>query len=448
MKYTELDKNKHVIIIGAGLSGLSAAYDLTRQGFRVTILEAAREIGGLASSIQVEGASIERFYHFICRNDADLLNLVHELDIGHKLHWRHVKTSYFHHGEMYGFATPFDLLRFKPIPFSQRIRFGLNIMHSRYRNEWHKLDKLAAKPWLIGQVGPQAYEVIWEPLLRAKFGDFHDQISGAWIWHRINRVARSRHRMWESDVFGYLENGTETVIDALLDNLRQSETFQLRTEARVQRIVIEDGRVKGVSLSPTGEFIPSTFVVSTVALPQLLSFLPTVAGYTDRLSSIEYVGVVCMLLQLNQQLTDSFWVNINDPRVSFNGIIEYTNLNPCPDWGKSHFVYVPYYLHPRDKRWTFGDDQLYEEYTTALQILKPEFDTSWVENWWVSRARYAQAICSVGFADMMPDHETPIRGLYLTDSTQYYPEDRTISAAIRLGRRVARLIKDCDDQRL
>jgi hypothetical protein len=68
------------------------------------------------------------------------------------------------------------------------------------------------------------------------------------------------------------------------------------------------------------------------------------------------------------------------------------------------------------------------------------FDDTWIEEAQISRAPFAQAICTVGFDDIMPSHQTPIAGLYITDSTQFYPEDRSISAAIRLGRRVAAMV--------
>lgn len=436
------ENNRHVIIIGAGLSGLSAAYELIQNGFRVTIIEAAGEVGGLASSILVEGVPVERFYHFICRGDDDLLNLVYELGIDDKMHWRQVQTSYYYHGKMYEFGTPFDLIKFEPVPFAQRIRFGLNVMHSRYRQEWRSLDRLPAKQWLIDRVGSQAYQVIWDPLLRVKFGDYYDKVSAAWIWHRINRVAKSRRRLWERDSFGYLENGSETVVDALLDKCRSSHAFQIRTGTRIQRIVLDKHQATGVQLVENAEFVPSDFVISTVALSQLTRLLPPGDQFVDQLSEIEYLGVVCMLLQIKKQFGSSFWTNINDQRIAFNGIIEYTNLNLRPDLLGSHLVYIPFYLHPDNERWNYSDDQLYDEYTSALKYLNPNFDTQWVKNWWVSRARYAQAICHVGFADIVPDHRAPHRGLYITDSTQYYPEDRTISAAIRLGRRVARMIQE------
>jgi len=75
-----------ICIIGAGLAGLSAAFDLGRSGYDITILEASEDLGGLASSLNLSDIRLERFYHFICTGDRDLTDLIDELGIGHKLH--------------------------------------------------------------------------------------------------------------------------------------------------------------------------------------------------------------------------------------------------------------------------------------------------------------------------------------------------------------------------
>src|SRR5690242_17035916 len=76
---------KHVIILGAGLSGLAAAHDLLKAGHRVTVMDGMKDFGGLASSVRIEGQWVERFYHFICRNDTHLVELVHELGLERSL---------------------------------------------------------------------------------------------------------------------------------------------------------------------------------------------------------------------------------------------------------------------------------------------------------------------------------------------------------------------------
>jgi len=389
----------------------------------------------------VAGRKIERFYHFICKGDQDLLDLVAELDLEEQLHWQLSNTSFYYHGRSYGFGSPIDLLRFSPVPWLQRIRFGWNVIDSRFRRQWQRLDDVAARSWLIDRIGQKAYDVIWDPLLRVKFGEYHDQVSAAWIWHRIHRVASSRRRFWEKDYFGYLEGGSETVIEGLLNRLRRMPNVEIRTGAAVERILSEGGRVSGVLLKGENQPMACRDLVSTIALPALLKLAPDLPDdYRSKLSQIEYLGVVCGLVKVRQPLTQSFWVNINDPSIPFNGVIEYSNLNKHLGMGNSAIVYVPYYLHRAVPRFHFSDDQLVAEFVAGFKRISPEFDESWIEEVHVSRASHAQAICSIGFSKLVPKHEAPLEGLYITDSTQYYPEDRTISAAIRLGRRVATMI--------
>ena len=52
-------KSNRVIVIGAGIGGLSAAVDLARQGLEVVVLEKAAEPGGKIRSLEIDGARIE-----------------------------------------------------------------------------------------------------------------------------------------------------------------------------------------------------------------------------------------------------------------------------------------------------------------------------------------------------------------------------------------------------
>lgn len=430
-----------VCVIGSGLSGLSAARDLGRLGFRVVVLEAASEVGGLASSVVVAGRPVERFYHFICRGDADLIDLVDELGLSSRLHWRRATTSYLHQGTLYPFGTPLDLLRFRPVPFLQRVRFGLNVISSRYRRSWAELDRVPARAWLSRQVGTEAYRVIWEPLLQMKFGTAHDQVSAAWVWHRVHRVATSRRRLWEPERFGYLELGSATVVDGLLEELRGMPLVEVRVGVRVQEVVVEGGRTTGVRVDGGGEPLACDAVLSTAALPALLRLAPQLdPAYRRRLEAVTYLGVVCGLLRLDRPLGSSFWVNINDDRTHHTGVIEYGNLNRHLDLGGGSIVYVPDYLESTHERFGWDEGRLVAGYERCLACVNPSFERSWIEEVVISRATHAQAICTVGFSASIPDHRSPVRGLYLTDSTQFYPEDRTLSAAVRLGRRAAHLI--------
>jgi protoporphyrinogen oxidase len=428
------------VIIGGGLAGLATAYDLAKAGEPVTILESAPTFGGLASTIPIEGLHIERFYHFICRADVDLMQLVDELGLSQYLHWEVSRTQFYYNGSMYQFSRPYHLLTFSPVPLIQRLRFGLHVLASRFRKSWEELDGIPARSWLIEKVGKQAYYVIWHPLLGVKFGDYHDKISAAWIWHRINRVATSRKGLLGKEYLGYLEFGTDTVTDALVEFLKKQPNVTMRPSVAVEEIVIEGDKVQGVRLKD-GEMLATDNVVSTVPMTVLSNLAPNVEpGFKEKIDKIEYIGVVCMLLHLDRPLTGAFWTNINDPEISFNGVIEYSQLNTRVSDKNVHILYIPYYLRADDPRYQAADDALYHEYSGMIKQMFPEFDDSWVKSYQVFRARFAQAICHTHFAELVPEYHPATEGLYVTDSTQFYPEDRTISAAIRVGRTVAGMI--------
>ena len=65
-----------VIVIGAGVMGLAAAYHALKRGHEVTVLEAAPEAGGMAAHFDFAGLSIERFYHFVCKADHATFDLL------------------------------------------------------------------------------------------------------------------------------------------------------------------------------------------------------------------------------------------------------------------------------------------------------------------------------------------------------------------------------------
>lgn len=429
---------KHVVVLGAGLAGLTAAYRLVRQGYTCTLVEAANEVGGLASSFSLQGRNVERFYHFICRGDDDLLKLAAELGLQDAVRWKQTHTAFYYNGRTYPFGAPWHLLFFKPVPWLQRIRFGLHILRSRYRKRWQWIDRIPAQPWLIENIGEQAYNVIWHPLLRIKFGDDARYISAAWVWHRIWRVAKSRRRLWERESFGYLRGGSHTLVEALLAWLQAQPGFGLRLGQAAQAINWEAGSVSGVRLED--DTLPCDAVISTVALPQLEKLLPELeasselaAAFMQNLRAIRYIGVVCMVLQLKQPFSRCFWTNINDSQVSFNGVIEQSNLADDLRQAGLNLLYIPFYLPTTEPRFRASQGDLLAEYLPMLKRVNPAFDESWIESCQVFRAHYAQAVCTVGFADVRPPLATPLAGLFLTDSTQFYPEDRTLSAAIQYG---------------
>ena len=73
--------------------------------------------------------------------------------------------------DFFRLSTPADLLRFSPLPLPGRLRLGLLALRARRMRGWRRLEDRTAADWLRELGGEQVYRVVWELLLRGKFGD-------------------------------------------------------------------------------------------------------------------------------------------------------------------------------------------------------------------------------------------------------------------------------------
>jgi protoporphyrinogen oxidase len=425
---------RRAVVIGGGPAGIKAAHALVKAGVEVTLLESSQVLGGLASSFDVQGVRIERYYHFVCKGDDHLVDTLAELGLSHRLRWRDSRMAYFVDGRLYPFLTPVELLRFSPLRPEDRVRAGLAVKLAQRMKE-EDLAEQRAIPWLKRMFGESAYRVIWEPLMRFKFAEHAEDISAAWIWARMVRLSRSRTSPWREEL-GYIEGGSKVVLEGLGRDF-EARGGRVVLGADVQRIVIESGRAAGVRVG--GETIAADAVISTATTSRFRQMAPDLDGpYMEGLRRIPTIGIFCLFLRLARPVTPFFWVNTNDPRVPFAGMIEYTNLNPLPELGGDTILYVPQYLSADDPRYAQDDEQVLRSYTNALALIHPAFDRSWVRFSAVFRDRFAQPICLTDYRATTPSVQTPIPNLFLTDSCQLHPHDRTISGSFGLGLEAAR----------
>jgi protoporphyrinogen oxidase len=425
---------KRAVVIGGGPAGIKAAHALVKAGVEVTLLEGSQVLGGLASSFDVQGVRIERYYHFICKGDDHLVDTLEELGLVHLLRWRDSRMAYFVDGRLYPFLTPIELLRFSPLSLADRVRAGAAVKLAQRMKE-EDLAEERAIPWLKRMFGERAYRVIWEPLMRFKFAEHAPEISAAWIWARMVRLSRSRTSPWREEL-GYVVGGSKVVLEGLGRDFA-ARGGRVVLGAAVERIRIEDGRASGVRVD--GETLPADAVISTATTSRFRQMAPELDGpYVEGLRRIPTIGIFCLFLRLARPVTPFFWVNTNDARVPFAGMIEYTNLNPLPELGGDTVLYVPQYLSADDPRYAQSDEEVLRRYTDALALIHPAFDRSWIKFSAVFRDRFAQPICLTDYRTTTPSVQTPIPNLFLTDSCQLHPHDRTISGSFGLGLEAAR----------
>lgn len=421
---------RKIAVIGAGPMGLACAYELLKQGYVVDLYEKGARLGGMSVAFEFAGLTIERYYHFICRTDYPLFDLLAELQLSDKLHWQNTKMGFFYQGKLYRWGNPWHLLTFPHLDLISKLRYAVHIFVTQRCQDWSALDQLSAIAWLERWVGKKAYAILWDYLFELKFYEHKHTVSAAWIGTRIKRVALSRRSLF-TETLGFLEGGSETLLNALQDQVLKLGGH-IHLNSPIERVLVEQQQVQGLQVAGQVQLFEG--VVSTVPLPYIPHLVPDLPlDLKEKISNIRNAGVACVILKLSSALTENFWLNINDPKMGIPGLIEYSNLYPLP----YSIVYAPFYRPHSHPHYQQSDESLIEEVLGYLGNINPQFSRDWVLAAQVSRYEFAQPICTKNFYQQLPPLRTPIAGFLMADTTHYYPEDRSISESVNMGRQLA-----------
>jgi protoporphyrinogen oxidase len=441
-------------IIGGGAAGLAAAYELALRGHYAEVFERAPFLGGQASTFEVGGAPLEKGYHHLFVSDVDMVQLIQELGLGEKLAWLESKVGLFYGGRIWDFSTPMDLLRFQPLTLPQRIRLGIWTLILQKTRNWQKFEGVTARDWLVQHMGRRTYEVIWEPLLRGKFGEYYDQVSMTWLWGKIYLRVASRKGL-QKERLGYPMGSFGEVFDVLARRICELGS-DVHISAGVKKIVVKDDVATGMEVellgtsppSPplrgevqSGEFRQYDAIIATTPSYVFTRLVPPLpAEYQAKLENVQYLSAVLMILVLDRPLSAKYWMNIADRSLPFVGVIEHTNMIDKSLYGGHHIVYLSNYPSRDSELYKMTGGELLEHCVPHLRKINPEFDRSWILEYHHHKVDGAQPIIGVNYRQRMPDHRTPFKHLYLANTTQIYPEDRGTNYSVRMGRKVARMV--------
>lgn len=404
---------KKVAIIGGGISGLTAGYLLAKRGIEVTVFEKNKELGGLLGDFEINGFKLEKTYHHIFKTDKSVIRLIKELGLEEKLKWHESSVGLYWNGKMYPFVTPMDLLKFKPLPFLDKVRTGLVALYLQKDKNWEKFEKITAYEWMEKWAGEKAYKIIWEPLLQGKFHNRYKDISMAWLWARIHTRVGSKDDKGK-EMLGYLDGGFGQIIDRLAEEIKKNK-------GKIKlNYGIMDGH-KGPSLQKLEDEFD--FIIDTKPA-----------------TTVDYLGAVDVVFSSKQNLSPYYWHNINDPNSPFLAFIQHTNLVNKKQYGNKNIYYMGTYVPQDHKYFKATDATITNEFFDYLKKILPEFKVESVLETNVFKMKYAQHIVDLRYRSKIPPYKQSEK-VFNLNFAQIYPEDRGINYAVKEARKVEEMIR-------
>jgi protoporphyrinogen oxidase len=432
---------KQISIIGAGFGGLSAAYDLVRQGNQVTIYEASANVGGLAAGFKEPhwDWSVERYYHHWFASDRHMLGLINELGWSDKVLFPRPYTVMYYRGHFYPFDSILKAILFPGLGWGiNKARFGLVGLFLRLTNDWKALEKFTVDTWMRKWAGDRVYELMWEPLMIGKFGErYAKQVNMAWMWARLK--ARTTR-------LGTFQGGFQAFADQFAARV-QELGVSIHLNTHVDQI--NPSSEGGINLTTTQGLTHYDQCLVTSSPNLLARFAPALpADYLKGLLELKSMGAVVMTLSLKHQLSEQgyYWYNLpKSAGFPFLALVEHTNFLSPNYFGGDHIVYCGDYLDSDHEYFSLSQEELLGRFIPALKRFNPQFEPGWINKTWLYRTNYAQPVPLLNHSRNIPSIQTPIPGLYFASMSQVYPWDRGTNFAVEIGRRAARLMQTSQD---
>ncbi|NIM93203.1 MAG: FAD-dependent oxidoreductase [Anaerolineales bacterium] len=420
-----------VAIVGAGIGGLAAAYDLNNAGHEVVIYEGASQVGGLSSGFRDPAWdwSVERYYHHWFASDKYVLGFMEEVGLREKVFFPRPLTSVYFDGDFYPLDSALAVLRFPGLPFLDRIRLGAVVAYLKVTPTWKHLESVTAHEWMQKWVGQRGYDRLWKPLLIGKFGPHYREVNMAWMWARFK--ARTPR-------LGTYEGGFQAFMDELAEKL-QSQGVSIHLTTLVRKVDPADGGGLNLSLSDEQVHYDQCLITtSPQLLTELVAALPET--YVHQLLGLKSMGAVVLILALKHQLSTSgiYWHSLpKEAGFPFLSMVEHTNYVSSEHFAGEHIVYCGDYLDPDHEYFSLTKEQLLERFLPSLSRFNPEFKPEWVRKTWLFSTLYAQPVPPVNHSESIPDLRTPVDGVWFASMSQVYPWDRGTNFAVKIAREAA-----------
>ncbi|CAN5620881.1 protoporphyrinogen oxidase [soil metagenome] len=292
-----------VAVIGAGPAGLTAAYQLQRQGVSVKVFEARPRIGGRTRTDVVDGYRVDTFAQLFGSMYTEFFRMLREVGAGHlavqapgrDALWRGGRA----HEVVYGSIT--SMLASGALPMRTKLRMGTSYLPFLTRHaadlQMHALEGAAdagldaesIAEWGERELGRDFVDLLVYPLLAAYYGVTPEQ-TGAALYHLL------AHHGMNVTVYA-LRGGAGGFCDALAQSVRQGGG-EVRTSAAVQRVEPESGGVRVSGDGWTEEFDAAVVCIPGPAVPEVVGGLTEAARAW--FGGVRYQPLVSLALLLDR----------------------------------------------------------------------------------------------------------------------------------------------------
>jgi protoporphyrinogen oxidase len=410
---------KRVIVLGAGITGLSTAWKLAENGFNVEVIENSSRLGGLSASYKKDGFVFDFGIHGWFPSQAGNEKII-DLIVGlSEIEWNKVKkkTKIYLSKRYIPYPLEFRDIFLSLKPIIATFCF-FDFLKSRFKNRLglRTSSDTSFKGWIVNRFGDKLYEIYFGPYATKVWGinpsllasqSLLRRVTTVSIWDLIIKAIFNKFNLelsgkknypQQPKSFLYPKGGAYRVAEFMAERIKNLGG-KIILNAKPLKLNLEGSNIKEIVVECSGvqknAFLD--YVISTIPLDRLtqIIFPPPSKRLLAIVDTLKYRSMILLFLMINKyKITDSQWIYYSEPKFLFNRINEFTNISPEFSPSGKTGLCLEVTCFENDNIWNMFDEELYKECLKGLESLELT-NAKEIEGYSVIRISHAYPVCEI-----------------------------------------------------
>ncbi|HWL34792.1 MAG TPA: NAD(P)/FAD-dependent oxidoreductase [Frankiaceae bacterium] len=376
-----------VVIIGAGPAGLTAAYQLVKDGVTPIVLEADDVVGGISRTVERDGWRFDIGGHRFFTKVPEVEALWHEILDEDAFLTRPRMSRIFYRGQLFDYPLKaFNALR--GLGLVEAVRCVLSYVWARISPP---KDQSHFEGWVSARFGRRLYGIFFKTYTEKVWGVPATEIQADWAAQRIKNLSLLT-AIWRAIVpqhgkkdvtslieeFQYPRLGPGMMWERCRD-LVLERGGEIRMRTAVVGIEHSSCRATAVLVERDGvvERIECDEVISSMPIGELVRVMspspaPDVVTAAKRLRHRDFL-TVALVVPKSAGFPDN-WIYVHEPHVRLGRVQNFGSWSPFLVKDGYTCLGLEYFVNVGDDLWTMADDDLVAFATReleALNLVKP-----------------------------------------------------------------------------
>lgn len=445
----------NVVILGAGLAGLSCGYELAKAGHKVTILEREPWAGGMASSHEVGGYWLDHGPHRFHSYNKELVQHIYEV-LDDRVLVRDRLSRIYMRGRFFNYPLKLgNVLR--NMPPHIMVKAFWDYFWIRLRDRISPIPDDCFKNWVLKRFGRTLADMFFVTYTEKAWKMPSTEISADWasqritllnLWDTVKKTVfkpKNTPRTLVSEFWYPSEGGIGEICRSYERKIR-GFGGDIHLSTPVKKVLVEDGVAKAVTFELDGQpqRLEADIVISTIPIPRLMEHLdpPAPPACNQAIAALRYISIVFVYLEVDRpSLSKDHWVYLPEKHLTIHRICEFKNFDEKIGTPDKTVVCCEITCLMGDESWNLdleGAAKVAERDLVTVGLLEPGIS----RGLWLTKLRYAYPVYDLTYKENLDTLLKHVRGIRNLDTTgrQGLYRYNNMDHSVAMGRAVARTL--------